>query len=446
MCGAIATLAASVMINIGCQTVKTTVNDTIDAITPGPSGPGEVDRIRKEPDIRVRIARQSQGHTLAGPERFLVRSASSAGSAAQPVTLKGPVAVSSSAKGVTTISGDGVRREWGFGVDIEVHAGDGAGGTGHAPESIRMDERLLPGYLTLRPLWSENADRMDIIVTMPIESYLPGVLAKELPKAWPRQTFAAQAVASRTYALQERSRARATGKLIDVEDTTADQVFGGTGSHVEGVEAVRATRGWVLSERGDLIRAYFSSQCGGRSASAKTAWTSKTPPPFNTVESLQGGERVAYCQRAPQYRWTLTRKSDEINKRLRAWGRGKGSDLANITKLRRIEVAERNEAGRPTQYTIVSDNEREYTVAPEELREACNWPVQGLAPITRENRVSSGDIEVTVVATDVRFVGRGFGHGVGMCQWCAKGMGDAGKDWRSMVEDFYPGVEVKKLY
>jgi SpoIID/LytB domain protein len=117
-----------------------------------------------------------------------------------------------------------------------------------------------------------------------------------------------------------------------------------------------------------------------------------------------------------------------------------------LTRVRSIEARDRNEAGRPDTYSIVTDTGREYAMAPEELREAANWSVSGLEPITRENRFHSGDVEVIVRADSVRIIGRGFGHGVGMCQWCAKGMADSGMDWRSMIEQFYPGVDVRKMY
>ena len=77
---------------------------------------------------------------------------------------------------------------------------------------------------------------------------------------------------------------------------------------------------------------------------------------------------------------------------------------------------------------------------------ACNHTLADLPPITKENRVNSGDLEVEIWANQVRFHGRGWGHGVGMCQWCAKGMAEAGMDWHTMIVSFYPGVEIQKAY
>lgn len=432
--------------------VRTQVDDTVDAITRAntPSGPRDATTIKREPDLRVRISRLADSKRLAGPDRFVVRPAS--GTATSPSqkarTLAGPLTITSSERGVRIKDANGVETDWGFGLDLDIVASDGTlDGAAEAPsESLQLEGRLIPGFITVRPSWSENAGRFDVIATMPVESYLPGVLGKELIRSWPRQAFEAQAVAARTYALQERRRARTEGRLIDVEDTTADQVFEGTSSLMVAVEATRATRGWTLTDDGSFIRAYFSSQCGGRPASAARAWTTGSPLAMNRVEPLQGKPRQAYCQRSPLHRWTIERSADDFHKRLRAWGRAKGRDLTTLTRVRSIEVRDRNEAGRPDTYSIVTDTGREYAMAPEELREAANWSVPGLEPITRENRFHSGDVEVIVRADSVRIVGRGFGHGVGMCQWCAKGMADSGMDWRSMIEQFYPGVDVRKMY
>lgn len=142
----------------------------------------------------------------------------------------------------------------------------------------------------------------------------------------------------------------------------------------------------------------------------------------------------------------MTRSTDDVTTRLRAFGRGKNSGLAGLARLRSIEPASRNAVDRPNTYTITDDSGNKYTLTAEELREALNWPLPGKTPITKENRVNSGDISVTIRADEVLIAGRGYGHGVGMCQWCAKGMADVGMDWRSMIEQFYPGAQITKLY
>ncbi|MBY0461508.1 MAG: hypothetical protein K2V38_29675, partial [Gemmataceae bacterium] len=120
--------------------------------------------------------------------------------------------------------------------------------------------------------------------------------------------------------------------------------------------------------------------------------------------------------------------------------------VSRITRVREVSVLERNDAQRPNAYQLIDSEGTKYRLSAEELRFALNQPVPGLAPITPENRVNSGDFEVDIWASSVRVRGRGFGHGVGMCQYCAKGMADNGMDWGTMVRKFYPGAEVQKAY
>lgn len=450
-CLFVSLLLALPLLISGCNTykgVKEDITSAVDAVTPSKSGPTQIDAITREPDIRVRVSRAASQVQVSGPFRFVLRPAAGAPSTTRPIACPGPITITSSDKGIQVTDSLMKTHTMGFGVDVEVLASDGtAEGASQTPsESLRVNGRPLPGYLTVRPQWSTVPSTFDITVSMPIETYLPGVLSRELFKDWPRQSFEAQAVAARTYALQERARARNEGRIVDVEDTTSDQVFGGTTFLISAVEAVHSTRGWVITEDGHFIRAYFSSQCGGRAASAATAWSSRSVPEFNRDKSLQAQPRDHYCQRASYYRWTLTRSTDDLNRRLRAWGKAKGQDISGITRLREVAVAERNEVSRPSSYTLTSDTGRQYTLAAEELREAFNWTVPGLPPITAKNRIHSSDLEVAIFADEARISGRGFGHGVGMCQWCAKGMADAGMDWRTMLEKFYPGADIRKLY
>ena len=451
VCGVALGAAAWVMVP-GCETVRDTFRGVRDEVTtPAPSGPRDAEVYTSEPEIRVRVARQVREQEVSGAARFVVRAApdSLTGvSRMRPEVIAGPLTVASGPGGVVTVNSAGERREWGFGIDLGIVPTDGSlTPSPNTPQhSVLLNGKPYPGFVTVRPRWNDDARTMDVTVSMPLEAYLPGVLSKELFNDWPRQSFEAQAVAARTYALFERGRARAEKRTADVEDTTADQVFGGTSNLVRAAEAVRATRGWVVTDRGRLIRAYYSSLCGGRPASAGEAWRPLPTTEFNRARPLQGRTREAACQSAPLYRWTTARPIEDVNTRLRAWGRGKNHGMANLARVRGIEPASRNDAGRPNTYTVTDDRGNSYTLTAEELREACNWPVGTLPPITRENRLHSGDVEVSVWANEVRFSGRGFGHGVGMCQWCSKGMAERGKDWRTMIDLFYPGGEVKKLY
>lgn len=438
----------------GCETVKGLRSDlgkaadgvkgdaapAAGASTIGPA----VSSITAEPDIRVRITAGTREKVIAGPATVVVRVAG-AGGGVRPATLGTPIKVTTGPAGVRVADGRGEITTFDAGTQIEVLSTDGrTDGAGGVP--LRMENASYPGFVQIKPRWNDDPTQMDVVVVMPIESYLPGVLSHELFPNWPRQTNEAQAVAARTYAIHERNRARVENRPWDVEDTESDQVFGGVTRSPIPNEAVRNTRGQVLTSQGRLIRAYYSSQCGGRPGSASAVWPTRPGWEFNLAAPLQGKARDHACQQSTLYRWQVTRSDDDVNKRLRAWGQRTKHEAGTLTRLRKVEVENRNDADRPTTYRLTDDNGRTYSIRAEELREALNERVAGMEPITRENRVHSGDLELEVWANQARIRGRGWGHGVGMCQWCAKGFADQGKDWNTMLKMFYPGAEIVKAY
>ncbi len=411
-----------------------------DTVSPVPS-------FRGEPDIRVRIKKDAStvtlGSVLTTGGSVVIRPVQGG----SPVTLPAPVTVSASRDGFVAAGPGGVRRQFGYGVDLDVLS-SAQSGTGARVGPLRVDGVVHESAVRLLGDWSEGGERFQVIAMMDVETYLPGVLHRELFKDWPLETFRAQAVAARSYALHERHRARAAGRPFDVESDTSDQVYGGATSNPRALNAARDTRGIVLvaGPRDQLLRAYYSSTCGGRPASAADVWPTTRGFEFNTSPALQGRARDHWCQASPLYRWTTTRGDEELSRRLRAWGRSAGSPVRNIGRVRSAEVVRRNGADRPGRYRLTDDAGRAYELSAEELRIACNFPAEGTPEVTRQTRVASGDVAIDVWADRVQIAGRGFGHGVGMCQWCAKGMADKGTAYRRMLEIFYPGARIRKIY
>lgn len=423
---------------VACQSVRSVVQ-------PDASPVSRKVTFEKEPDIRVKVAAGVTERQVDQPGKVVVRVAGGGHPDVKPQLFSTPVTLTCNSQGIL-VKAAGTQRRFPPGIDLDVVPSDGRS-DGASPEWLRVSGVRYPGFVTLRPQWNSDPARIDVVATMPIETYLPGVLTHELPKDWPRQAYEMQAVAARTYAIHERGRALAEGRQWDVEGTTNDQMFGGGTDALTPNEAARATRGLILVYDGKPLRAYYSSTCGGRPASAAKVWPVKPGYEFNLAAPLQGKPREFYCQSSKWYRWEVTRDDDDVNKRLRAWGRATNDNpVENITRVREIKVLERNDAQRPNSYQLTDSEGRTYKLSAEELRFAMNQPVPGLPPITPQNRINSGDFEVDIWASSVRVRGRGFGHGVGMCQYCAKGMADNGLDWGTMVRKFYPGAEVQKAY
>lgn len=434
---ALMAIAGAFAILASCATIESASTAVDNALTRDTTPPLS---LQAEPMVRVRIAKGARTTKIDGPSALVVRPLG----AGAPASMAPPLTVASGGSGIRVSDAKGQAKTWPMGSDVEIVPSDSA--SGRALGSIKIDGVPQPGFVTIRANWSEAPEQFDVIATMGIEGYLPGVVVGEMFNDWPRQAYEAQAVAARTYAIHERERAMREGRGFDVESSTVDQVYSGSSRHMMSSEAVRATRGMLLLDDGRVLRAYYSSCCGGRPASAGDVWSVGPGFEFNRATPLQGKARKYACTESKHYRWEANRTDEDLSKRLRAWGHASKLPLARVTRVREIKAATFNDAHRPSTYRVVDDGGREFTLTAEELRVACNYNVVGLAPLSEQLRVRSGDLDFEFWAGQVRIHGRGFGHGVGMCQFCAKGFADQGMDWRTMMREFFPGAEVRKMY
>jgi stage II sporulation protein D len=112
---------------------------------------------------------------------------------------------------------------------------------------------------------------------MSIETYVRGVVSAEMPASWPAAALAAQAVASRTYALT----AHAGGSRFDVYSDTRSQVYRGRAAYTAQTDAaVAATAGQVVTYAGQPAITYFFASSGGRTENVENVWPGSEPAPW----------------------------------------------------------------------------------------------------------------------------------------------------------------------
>jgi stage II sporulation protein D len=289
--------------------------------------------------------------------------------------------------------------------------------------------RRYRGYLRLEP----NRGQVRVVNVVSMEAYLAGVLARELYRTWHVEAFKAQAVAARTYALRQRNRR--SRYAYDLYDTPMSQVYGGVEAETPRAwEAVRATRGVVATyESGGrpvLLGTYYHSTCGGDTVPSGTVFGGSTPPP------LRGGTECTYCRGSSRFRWkkdvVLTKAA--ITAAVRRTGNRVLRDFGNVV---RVEVAERTGAkGRARRLRLVDDAGRSVLVRASDWR---IWVGASKVPSTWFWIEDRGE---AVALTH----GRGFGHGVGMCQWGAQFLATHGQTGEQILRYYYPGVELARAY
>jgi len=291
-------------------------------------------------------------------------------------------------------------------------------------------ERSYRGVLRILPT---STPALRAINVLPMEAYLAGVLANELPKPWNAETYKAQAVAARTYALNERNQR--TRYDFDVHDSTQSQVYGGAGTETaKSWSAVTATWGIVATcagpgDKPTLLKTYYHSTCGGITVPAGSVFGGPTPPP------LAGGVPCNYCRRSPKYQWSgVVLLKQDIGDALRRSG---VTALVQLGPVQALEVAATTgPGGRAGQIRVVD------TAGASVLVQAAYW-----RSLVGAARIPSTWFEVEdqpdrIVLTN----GRGYGHGVGLCQWGAEYLAERGKTGEEILRYYYPGVQLTRAY
>lgn len=247
-----------------------------------------------------------------------------------------------------------------------------------------------------------------------LEEFLYGVIGREMSPRWPAAALQAQAVAARSYALSRVSGRR--GETYDFD--AAAMIFGGFGAESESTRAaVDATRGLVLQQGGSVVPAYFSADSGGRLATAGEAWGRDLP--YFTVRD------DPFSAASPYHRWELVLTGWQLGSKLAAW---------NVGQVQGLEIAAAGPSGRATKIRV-RGSRRTVEISGSQFRSA-------LGPDACKSTLFtelSGD--------STRFVlrGLGWGHGVGLAQYSAKGMAEAGWSAAQIVAFFFPGATLAPL-
>lgn len=423
-----------------------------------------------EPEMRVRVIAAGESITVSSPVGLLIGPSASVAQTIRPVVtitldagqwrINGLGSSGSGGGGgrgaeishwPALAGGSGGTEATGWDGGLWIGAVGGSGTPAQVRGMVNINGTVYAGRFRLLARSDVSPRAFDVIEHVGLEDYLPGVVQKEMLTNWPLAAYQVQAVCARTYAMQERARSRAAsgsggGGAFDLEATDRDQVYSGAGVNRVALDAVASTRGMAIMYQGGVLRAYYSSTCGGRTASARDTWPITRGFEYNLAAPIQARTREWACNASPLYRWTVTRNKSETVKRFVTFGEKNQLLIRRLKDLAAIEVMEVNADNRPSKFRIIEPGGTWYALSGEELRLAFNTPVPGFPEIQRNTRVASSDIEVGVKGTSLTIKGRGFGHGVGMCQYCSKAFAERGEDWRSIVMRFYPGAAIEKAY
>lgn len=252
---------------------------------------------------------------------------------------------------------------------------------------------------------------IDVVIKVPIEDYVLGVVAGEMPLSWPIETLKAQAIAARSYVLSVMQFRRKNN--FDVDNHTADQVYVPLNENKRSLQyknillAVRETKGQYLSKlaNNSPVKTFYHSDCGGQTTSVQKVWGKSEVNLGTTVDP--------YCPQNPKARWKLV------------------MPLLNFTQLIGGEIISvKNESPQSESRVIevVIQNQGKIShLNSQKLREKIGFDL-----------IKSTRFQIEKKNNQIVFQGVGYGHGVGLCQWGSYKLALLGKDYQQILKHYYP--------
>ena len=275
---------------------------------------------------------------------------------------------------------------------------------------ILVDGKEYRGDLIIRA----SNSKLILINEVSLDEYLYGVLSSEVPPDWPWAALRAQAVAARTYALFRMKSTQS--KHFDLDDSTSSQVYSGISrEHPRTSQAVNETRGIVLSYQNQIAETFFHSNCGGHTTGTRSVWGKDIP--------YLRGIRDSHCRREKHADWEVSISKTEAQRRLSSASKLKGSLIS-------LHPYDRDESER-WEMVRIEGSGGDVKVKSSSFRLALGADI---LRSTHFSLIPRGDEYI--------FKGRGWGHGIGLCQEGAKVKAGKGWDYRKILRNYYPGTRL----
>ncbi|MEA2081649.1 MAG: SpoIID/LytB domain-containing protein [Elusimicrobiota bacterium] len=282
-------------------------------------------------------------------------------------------------------------------------------------DSIRVNGRSYRDSIILK---NKNS-LLSAINEIGVESYLCGVLPRELSPAWDADALKAQAVVSRTYIMANLGRFAKKG--YDLTSCENSQVYGGLGCEKPATSAaVHATAGKVIKYRGQVARVYFHADASGHTESPEFVWSSSSPPRYLK------GVREPVRKKTPYSSWKYEITFDKLSALLNRNGYKTG-------RIKRLIARRKTPSGRIREFWIYSETGKT------KIKSGKFRTILG-----GRNLKSTKIKKITNKRRSVVFTGSGWGHGVGMSQWGAKELAEKGWSYKKILRLYFPGTRISR--
>ena len=251
------------------------------------------------------------------------------------------------------------------------------------------------------------------VINLNMTDYLIGVVSSEMPASFNLEALKAQSVLARTYALKAKQTGR---KLTDTVSTQSyidiDQMKNKWGNSFNTYynkikNAVENTNGEYLSYNGNYIEALYHSTNNGKTESSLDVFGNYYPYLISVSSE--------YDKNASSYLRTINMPLDAISNKL-------GLSLNNDSV---ISILSYTDGGNIKEININGNN-----FSGKKVRELLG--------------LRSADFDISISDNNANITTRGYGHGVGMSQYGANGMANAGYSYKDILSHYYPGTTLTK--
>ncbi len=250
-----------------------------------------------------------------------------------------------------------------------------------------------------------------VINELPLEEYVKSVVYSETTDDWPLEALKVQAIVARTYAVRQIMKNK--NRLYHLSSSTLHQLYKGSQKDKLIEQAVNETKGLIVTYNGEPIEALYHSTCGGRTEYAEEVFSKKEP----YLRSVKND-----CSISPYWRWRKRISKREIEKALR------------IENLKDMEIVSYTKSGRVKELRIITGT-KILEISAKDLRRTLGW-----------KHLPSTWFKISKEGNSFVFDGRGYGHGVGLCQWGALEMALKGYDYKYILGYYYPGTKIERYH
>ena len=281
-------------------------------------------------------------------------------------------------------------------------------------------------------------DKLQVINELYVEDYLKGVINNELGRREKDliEAIKAQIVAARTYTYRNLGRRKELG--FDLYADVRDQVYKGMDTESPLTDmAINDTRGLIMVYDNELIHSYYHSTCGGKTANIHEVWPSEEIP-YLTAQSHQDSLGQNFCKASRFSQWKYTwRKNDFLKSIRRNLHTAKPEPDVRVGKIKELIISERTDSGRIKTLKLKTD-QGDVIVKGDKVR----WLIR--RPGT-DNILPSSHFTLKITGSKVEATGKGFGHGIGMCQFGVMERARREQSFAFILKSYYNNINIVQI-